>query len=140
MNRKSLTLPSGATTVVRKLSRMDFLDQDRFPVAYLVSSAQKASGAQEGGYTEEQAKFAARIGCVCLLKACGRLRYPDGKVVTIVNKQFDECTDNEVTIEELDDRDAEVIIREVTKLSAITKEDAAEAATFPEQPQGTGVG
>ena len=126
MNRKRITLPSGGSVVVRKLSRMDFLSSDRIPLAF---AAESASG--KSGDDVQLAKFAAEIGRIALLRACGTITLPNGKPLRIVEKPFDECSESETTIEMLDDSDAEAIIAAVSELTNLNREAGRAVAPFP---------
>jgi hypothetical protein len=132
MRRKTITLPSGVTAVVRKLSYMDFLGADRIPAALTV-----AEGGQKAD-PEKALEFAATLGRISLTKACGAITQADGKRLRIVAKPFADLAEGEVAIEELDDADAAAIIGAVSELSGMTQEAGREAAPFPAGQEAPG--
>lgn len=132
--RKQITLPSGATCVVRKLSRMDFVGEDRLPQAF---PASVAAPEPDQPLPPEAIDFAAKLGRIALTKACGAIVKPDGTRVRIVSKHLADCSDAEITVEEMDDRDADAIINAVSELTGMTREAGREAAPFPAGPAST---
>lgn len=125
--RKQITLPSGATCVVRKLSRLDFIGSDRIPQAFPLVDPNRPSQAP----TPELQDFAAALGRISLVKACGAITQPDGRRLRIVQKHFAECGPDEMAVEEVSDADADAIINAVAELTGMTQEAGREAAPFP---------
>lgn len=129
--QKKITLPSGATCVVRKISERDFIAAGQTLLFLNFNSAKRKAAAVE--MSEEKAfESLVKLTEVMLTNCCGRLTFPTGEVLKIVNKQFDECAENEIAIETLDQKDAMAIVAAVQELSGMTKEAAAAAQTFPE--------
>jgi hypothetical protein len=127
--RKQITLPSGATCVVRKLSRLDFIGTDRIPQAFASPDEKRPPVAPE--VVEE---FAAALGRIALVKACGFITEPDGRRLRIVTKHFAECGPDEIALEEVSNEDADAIVNAVSELSGMTQEAGREAAPFPAGP------
>jgi hypothetical protein len=87
----------------------------------------------------EQDRIKAGISMVktILTRCTGQIRYPDGTRKKIVDKHFDDSDDlTEISIEELDQADADKIVFEVQALSGL-KEAGAKPKPFPES-QGNG--
>ena len=127
MSRRTLTLPSGSTCVVRKLSRLDFIGSDRIPQAFAVVDEKRASTADTAALND----FAATLGRISMVKACGAITQVDGRRLRIVSKHFAECGPDEVAVEEIPDGDADAIINAVAELTGMTQEAGREAAPFP---------
>lgn len=125
MNRRQINLPSGATCVVRKLSRLDFVGSDRVPLAFPQPSTSKDDP------DPVVLDFAAKLGRIALTKACGAMTLKDGRRLRIVSKAFADCGPDEIAVEEVDDADADAIINAVSELTGMTQEAGREAAPFP---------
>jgi hypothetical protein len=133
MQSRSLTLPvSGATVRVRKLKQLDFLEVGDVPAA-LSEDIQKRSASLK--VSKEALLFGAKIIRIALLKCCSELKFSDG-TLKIVDKP--ESEPGEITIEELDDLDANSIVDAVKSLSGMTKEAAEKARPFPKKQKVAG--
>jgi hypothetical protein len=108
--RKLIELPSGARVKIRKLSFFDFARIDQ--------------------------KDNAQVLRVMLTRCTGKVRFSETDKRQIVDKHFDDADDlTEITIEELDQADAEKIVAEVSKLSGIGSEEAETLKPFPEKTE-----
>lgn len=136
MNRKKLTLPSGATTEIRKLSQLDFASIGKYP-----DTTKPAQGDSEP--TPEQTEYGIAVAKLAAVKGCGHY-YSQGRLFKIVDKPHYELekakTFTEVCIEEIEQADFDMIVREVLELTQIGKEAAQAAASFPEKPANGGDG
>lgn len=134
ITRKSLALPSGATTTVRPLSRIDFasIGHKAPDTVALPKDAKEEEGRR---LTAEEVQWRTAIAELALLRACGPL-ISEGRTYKIVDKPFSECqthrTHTEICIADLEQKDADMIVDEVFILTNLGMEDAASAATFPE--------
>jgi hypothetical protein len=126
--RSKITLPSGATCVVRKIAMQDCIELRNVPAAF-------ASGKRpDVEPTREQVEYGVKLMRIALLKCCSPLTISSGNKLTIVDKPLDEVRDGvEITIEELDQDDAQAIAGEVFRLSNLGKEAAEKAKPFPEE-------
>jgi hypothetical protein len=94
---------------------------------------QPAKGASEAD------KLKAGIGMakVILTRCTGQIRFKDGSRKRIVDKHFDDSDDlTEITIEELDQDDANKIIMEVQVLSQRKEDVGPKPNSFPEAANG----
>lgn len=135
--RKTITLPSGGTCVVRKLAESDFIAAGQTVLLLnLIDPERRRKKAVE---VDEEKAFQALVDLhnVMLTSCCGRITFPDKTVAKIVQKPFDECTDAEITIEELAQPDAAAIIQAVKELSGMTKEAVQAARSFPEAAESS---
>ena len=136
---KSIILPSGAKCKVRRLSESDFISANQ-TILFLNFTNQARKKTQPVEVSEEKAfESLVKITRVMLTNCCGKITYPDGTRVKIVDKDFDDCDENEIAIETLDQKDAAFIVNEVQALSGMTKEAATAAKTFPEGQADSGI-
>jgi hypothetical protein len=111
--RKLIELPSGACVKVRALSMFDFSKVD--------------------------AKNPEQIMRVALTRCTGKVRFAENDRRQIVDKHFDDADDlTEITIEELDQADAEAIVSAVFKLSGVGKEASESLKPFPQEQEKPG--
>jgi hypothetical protein len=121
--RKLIELPSGARVKIRCLSVYDLM---------LIEQPPKNP-------TEAQ-RIAAGVSMVraILTRCTGQIRAKDGTRKRIVDKHFDDADDlTEITIEELDQADADKIVAEVHALSNL-KEAGDKPKPFPEKQKDAG--
>lgn len=129
--RKKITLPSGATCTVRKVSGNDFVTAGLSPViSALQDSVRKKRPTELDDKTLQQM---VKVTSMMLLRCVGVITNEDGSKVKIVDKPIDDLADDETTIEELDQVDANMIVDEIHRLSGLKKEAATAAAPFPEE-------
>lgn len=128
--RKTLTLPSGATCIVRPLRVGDFaLHGQEAPLIY----ADPETRRKKAEPTPREVEAAARMMRLALLCCCSPLTYPDRRRVKIVDREMDQTAPNEITIGELSDDDAQAIFAGVAELTGMGKEAAQAAKPFPEE-------
>lgn len=102
--RKEITLPSGGTVFIRPPSMLDMVELGEMPPT-------DTSGARTASKSDWSIK-----ATTLLLRTCtGLIRWPDHKA-RIVDKPFDECTAEEMTIEDLSDEDASAILTAIHSL------------------------
>jgi hypothetical protein len=137
--RKQITLPSGGTCVVRKLAQTDLIACGLMPMFLQFVKQRPTKGAE---LTDEQTvklvEQMAQIKTVQLTRCAGSI-LSDGKRYKIVDKpNLDEVGENEISIEEMDQSDAEAICSAVDELSGLRKEAAEAAAKFPAGQENSG--
>lgn len=127
MNRKQITLPSGATVLVRKMSQWDFLELGEAPAA-LADNVRKAET-----LTPKQVQWSAKVNRIILAKCTGPVVGADGSWRRIVDKPFSDCTEAELCIDEMNDQDVDAIVTAVTELTQAGREAGAKARAFPQE-------
>lgn len=128
MTREKLTLPSGATCVVRKLCAADFaLHTGEVPV-FNEDAATPARAGEPDAKAIAQGVHYARMALLC---ACSPLSMPDGRRLRIVDKELDQLRDGEITIGEMDDVDAQAVFNAVAELSGVMRKEAVNGAAKP---------
>lgn len=133
-NRKSITLPSGATCAVRKLIVNDFISIGDIPGS--ADNAGKTKARKLNQKEQEDAiKWGAAVQRAILTKCLSKINFED-KSFTVVDKPFGEASENEIEIDALDQVDAEFIVNEVMAMSGMRKEAGSSAQTF--QPETSG--
>lgn len=143
MNRKAITLPSGSKCVVRRMSAADLaINTGDIPV---VTSDEPREGQksmnpipEREGEAKAEMKRNVNYMRIAVLNCCSPITTKDGKRLRIVDKPLDMLRDDEIVVDELPDNDALAIYKEVASLSGMGKEDAAVAATFPEEQKAPG--
>lgn len=119
---------------MRKLSQNDLIAAGLMPMC--VQIAKRRPVAKEEIPTDEQTiqlvTSVAEIVKVKLTRCCGSITAKDGSTFKIVDKpNVDDLGENEISIEELDQADAEAISAAVDELSGLKKEAAQAAEKFP---------
>jgi hypothetical protein len=134
LKRKNLTLPSGATCQIRALAAMDFLGSNASIPSTIIEGKFKDKQPEEAAslITEKELAWYGSLVRVSLLKACGAI-VDSGRRFKIVDKPHYECGPGEITIEDLEQPDADMIFREVSELSNLGKGAAQAAGNFPEE-------
>lgn len=133
LKRKKITLPSGASARIRPISANDYLAEfGNVPIGIRRQLEESMKSKKENEIGEKEIDFVRRLGKIVLLKCCGAIDSAEGRLV-IVDKPQHECSDTEVSIEEIPQSDANHISDEVFKISGMTKEAADISAKFPEQ-------
>lgn len=132
--RKTITLPSGATVKVRKLSALDLASEiGEIKTLALAGDKPKSQPSQK------DIEFGSRVVRIALTKCTGKIVFGDS-AKRIVDKHFSESDDaTEITIEELDQADADAIVSAVFELSGIGGATAS-VAKFPEEQAASGAG
>lgn len=92
------------------------------------ASLQRRAKAKESRpLTDAELAWQVRSSRALLLHCTGRIRWPSGEGARLVDKPFDECRPDEMTIEDLSDADANAILEAV---AALRKESAEAVQTF----------
>lgn len=133
--RKTVILPSGASCKIRRLSAHDVaLTAGDIPIIA------PDAGGEGKKLTDKAIELGLRITRAALTRCTGKLTYPDGTQKQIVDKSIDDSDDEkEITIEELDQADADFLAAEIFALSGMRKEAAPEGVKpFPEKPESNG--
>jgi hypothetical protein len=143
LKRKQLTLPSGATCVIRPLKASDMMGLGSIPDVLIQSAKGKKVETSLDGKDDKEIARVLEYGFLSikasLLKACGVL-VSNGQRYNIVDKPAIDAKPSEITIEEIDQADAEFIYNEVKELSGWTKGAAEAAQTFPEKQESSPAG
>ena len=134
--RQKLTLPSGGTCVVRALSAMDWLAMPRKPQAFPQSSnAQEPDDdALDAKRVEETAAMLEAI----IVRCCSPITWGDERKRIVIGKDLDELGDDEITLEELSQDDANAIVAASAEVNSLTKEAGDSVGSFPEGSDGDG--
>lgn len=134
--RKKVTLPSGATLVMRKVCGMDYMlaGCGEFPDFLRIVSAKEPEKSIAKMPPAKMAEW-HRLSLAVIARCCSPVRFPDGSKLKLVAKELDECGDDEMTLEELDQLDFEAIQQAFTDMS---QEAGRKARPFPEQPKTAG--
>ena len=134
--RQKLTLPSGGTCVVRALSAMDWLAMPRKPQAFpQSSSAEPDDGELDQKRVEETAAMLESI----IARCCSPITWGDERKRIVIGKDLDELGDDEITLEELSQDDANAIVAASAEVNSLTKEAGDSVGNFPEGSDGDGV-
>lgn len=141
-NRKQITLPSGGRCVVRKISQSDYIASGQAPV-FLKIGKQGRKPVVEANLTDAELvkmiEAMAGLTRVKLSRCCGAVTTKDGARFKIVDKpNVDDLADDEISIDELDQADAEAICAAIDELSGLKKEAVQAADTFPAEQAGSG--
>jgi hypothetical protein len=127
--RRKLTLPSGGTCVVRGLTGEDFLlVEAEIPCLYSPGTSKPRRPTEKT--KEHDIHAGLQFARVALLRGSSPITWPAGRR-RIVEKDLDLCGNDEITIGELKQEDAQAICDAVIQLSGAGKEAADAARTFP---------
>lgn len=134
--RKKVTLPSGATLVMRRVCGMDYVLAGcaEFPDFLRIVTDKEPEKALAKLTPAKMAEW-HRVSLAVIARCCSPVRFADGSKCKLVAKELDECGDNEMTLEELPQADFETIQQAFTEMS---QEAGRKARPFPEQPQAAG--
>lgn len=132
VTRKSITLPSGGTCVVRALSGLDFASMKNKPKAFPVASDLEAVQAGERELTGDEVDSSVAFMEAILTRCCSPITWDGQRKRIVSNKDLDLVADDEITIEELPQADANEIVATAAELSSLTKEAGESAGNFPE--------
>jgi len=135
--RQKITLPSGGVCMVRKVSGRDFIAGGLAPVIseLKIQRAKRAAGparTEDAPIDMREVELVAKCQTMMLCRCVGEITFPGDEKVRIVDKPFDQCSDSEISIEEIDQEDANFLAATINRLSGLTKEAAVAAAPFPE--------
>ena len=130
---RRLTLPSGATILVRKLAVGDFQSLGKVPSTLGEADRLRLRDAKPETMTPADFDFIVKLTTLILTRCCGPLEF-EGESLTLVDKPFAECADTEIAISQVEQADANEIVQAVNALSGMTKEAATKIRPFPEEP------
>lgn len=133
-SRKEIVLPSGGKCRVRRISGNDFIAAGLTPIVADLRKQSRSKASLEGEFDQRTLENMVKVTEAMLLRCVGKITLADGRTVKIVRKDLDDLTDGEITIEELDQPDADAIVAEIHQLSGLTKGAAQAVAPFPEKP------
>lgn len=125
--RKTITLPSGATVVIRKMKGSDFIELGEAPA----SLADAPERARDSKPTAKELEWMAGSNRVILSRCTGPVCFQNGTRRRIVDRPFAETGESELSIEEMDDADAAAIITAVSEFTQCGREAARKAQPFP---------
>lgn len=132
LSRKEITLPSGGTCIIRKLSPLDLTGLKVLPQAFPQESKTGTKKVAE----KDAVEYGLAVTRAILSKCVGKISVKDGErmaLIRIVDKPFDDCGTNELSIEEVEQSDADFIVKEVLELSSMNKEAGQLAEPFPQE-------
>lgn len=125
--RKTITLPSGATVAIRKMKGSDFISLGEAPAAFADGKPRE----KDKPPTAEELNWVVASNTIILTKCTGPVCHPDGTQRLIVDKPFASTPETDLSIEEMEDADAEAIITAVSEFTQCGKEAARKARPFP---------
>lgn len=128
--RKTLTLPSGATVLIRKMKGRDFFELGEAPA----SLEKRTERHPQDPLRPDELAWLVASNNLILTKCTGPICDPDGSKRTLVNKPFALTSEAEISIEELEDEDGEAIIKAVNEFSQEGREAGRQALKFPHEP------
>lgn len=126
---------------MRKIAQSDYIASGQAPVFLRIAKEGKRSKEAPLSDEEFMQTFEAMIGLTKakLTRCCGSISTKEGDRFKIVDKLIDDLTENEISIEELNQADADAICAAIDELSGLKKEAVEAAQTFPEgQADGSG--
>lgn len=135
-NRKTITLPSGAKCVIRKLTVSDFVSIGGIPSALPDDVKAGARNPTEKEQQEMNERGLA-IQRLIFTKCMGPIVH-EGKRYSIVDKPVGQAADGEIEIDAWDQADAEFAALEVMSFSGMRKEVAGNGDTFRADSSGHG--
>lgn len=132
-NRKTIDLPSGASAAVRALSGLDMMALSRMVAPNLGGGRARQTGAALEAAAADETKLyeLALSRCLAFIECGGK------RLAPVAGKPWNLCAEDEIAIEEIDQKDAKAIFDAVMELSGFG-EEAAHAATFPEAEKPSG--
>lgn len=129
---KSITLPSGATVVIRKWLAADFRGISRgVPMIDAPAKDKKPDAPISDSEFDLRVKITHRM-----LTACTSQFTFNGKVLRIVDKPFAQKKDGELPIEQLEDADALAIVKGIEEFSGWTEGGGQNGQTFRADANG----
>ncbi len=135
---RKLTLPSGATCKVRRLTPRDYLKVGVIPDVLADPSKQK-----ESKDTEESKKakvtYSLLMNEVILCDCLSPITGSDGNLKKVVNKAFIDCSDSEENCELFATTDdGAAVVEAVLELSGFRESDREALVPFPQEAGATG--
>lgn len=96
-----------------------------------------AKDAKPEKMSPQQVAFGVKMARIAILECCSAITWK-GRRLKVVDKEMDLCQPTEITIGELDDADAQMIVNEVMNLTNLTREAAEKAKPFPQEQKTDG--
>lgn len=122
-----LTLKSGSTCKVRRMTARDSIAFGYVPDALAEDSAKKPN-------ETDKRRQAVILNEIVLCDCTGRITRKDGTSFKVVRKPFDELSDSEQNVDLFAcEPDAEEILSAVMELSGLGKADKEAVRPFPEE-------
>ena len=120
-SRKTITLPSGGEIAIRKLTGLDYLEVGDVPTAFW--TAVKSGDKDEVTKILEKYKdLSRRMTIVSLVRGVVSMR--------IVDKRPIDCSDEEVSVDEIDPQDTDFIVEQISEMNALDKEAGKSIGRF----------
>lgn len=132
-NRKIIDLPSGAKAQVRALSYRDMLGLRHMVAPNLGGPRPRQTDAAREAAVDDE----ARLYDLALSRCLAWIEYEGKHLVPATGKPWTDCGEEEISIDEIDQKDGRAIFEAVAELSGFGGE-AAQAATFPEAKEPGG--
>jgi hypothetical protein len=134
--RRTITLPSGATVLIRPVREGDYLSTGLLPLVLQLRKNGTADSRRERELTETDLKVQRQVDRMILCECTAHYRVGNRRL-RIVDKHFGDEAEDELVIEDLPPADAKAILAAVKQLSGLDEEAAAAAAPFPAQQEST---
>lgn len=132
---RKLTLPSGATCKVRRLTPRDFLKVGTIPDVLADPSKQKDTKADRDASVAYSIRMNEVILCDCLSPITGK----DGNLKKVVNKAFIDCSDTDENCDLFATTDdGAAVVEAVLELSGFRESDREALVPFPQEAGATG--
>ena len=121
-SRKTITLPSGGEVVIRKLTGLDYLDVGDIPSAFW-EAVRGQDKAEAGKVLEKNKDLARRMTVASLVKGVVSMK--------IVDKHPRDCADDEVSVDEINPKDTDYIVEQISEMNSLHREAGKAIARFP---------
>ena len=130
-NRKTVTLSSGEEILIRKIKLIDCaLRAGTIPSSFWEEGDQEKAEVRWDSIPQEERDFYKNLGKVIVTSGV--------LMPKIVDKDVTECSDDEISYEELPDDMSTEILLEIKKFNGMSKEAGTEVARFPEESEASG--
>ena len=127
---RKLTLPSGGTCIVRRLTARDSLALGFIPDTF--GDAKVTDDEKAAAKTKQ---VAVKMSEIILCDCAKRFTKQDGSAFSVVKKPFDECSDSEVNVDLMaTTEDGEFIVGQVMEMSGFGQAAKEAASPFSEEP------
>lgn len=132
---RKLTLPSGGTCKVRRLTPRDSLKVGVIPDVLAEPEKAKDTKAER----EAKAAYSIRMNEVILCDCLGLITDKDGRTFRVVNKGAFDCSDTEENCDLFATTDdGAAVVEAVLELSGFKTSDREALAPFPEEQKAVG--
>jgi len=121
-SRKTITLPSGGEVVIRKLTGLDYLDVGDIPSAFW-EAVRGQNKAEAGKVLEKNQDLARRMTVASLVKGVISMK--------VVDKHPRDCADDEVSVDEINPKDTDYIVEQISEMNSLHREAGKTIARFP---------